>query len=221
MKVPTDYAGKKVRCKGCQEPLRVPASKPKSEPVAAASASGLAVGGGSSGDSRFGSSSSSSISSISLAELAEMEARAPVGVVQHDAVNFPEGKQPCPSCGSPCANEARLCVQCGYQFDGGTKLRTKKASDKLAAKVSGGSFPGLSFSSEPAWGTVISGVICLGIAVAAVVMDFNPGEDPRGWFQHILSASYAIGGKWIAGGLLGISGLAVVWWGLQGDSDSD
>lgn len=212
MKVPAEYAGKKVRCKGCTEAIRVPSTK--QEPVAAASGVDLASGSRTRSDDSFGSSSSSG---IDLNALAEMEAKAPVGVVQHDPTKFPEGKQPCPSCGVPCSNEAKLCVQCGYQFEGGRKLQTKKTSAKVASRVnSESSSP--TFGAEPAWGTVISGLICIGFGIAAIVLDFDPGEDPDGGFEQVLSWAYSFGGKWVAGGLLGLCGLGAVWWGWQGET---
>ena len=215
MKVPPEYAGKKVRCKGCQQTLRVPAAR--QEPVAAASGVGLSAAGRSASDDFLSSSSSSS--GIDLAELAAMEAKAPVGVVQHDPNAYPQGKQPCPSCGAPCSEEAKLCVQCGFQFDAGKKLRTKKTSDKVASRVSGGASAGPTFTAEPKWGTVIAGLFCIVFGICVMVMDFNPGEDSRGTFAKVLSWLYAVGGAWVAGGLLIVAGLVTAYWGWQGHDD--
>ena len=248
MKVPTEYAGKKVRCSGCKQPIRVPtpkaggdapASTPASKPTrskprrqtasagdsnaSSASKSGLAMldraDDGLSGLDRAGRSGGG----ISLAELAAMEAAAPVGPVQHDGIAAPpQGQQACPSCGKFCPDQAKLCIQCGYQFGSGKQLKTKKSSAKASASSA---FGGVSKSSvpdlDPAWGTVIAGVICLVLGVLAMVNDFDPGADSGKAVAQVLHFAYSIGGKWLAGGLLATLGALVTYWGFQGESDDD
>ena len=65
--VRADYAGKKAKCPGCKQPLRVPSPRPKR------SSTGVPIAAGAAGDP---GSSSAGAKSYSLADLAEMEANA-------------------------------------------------------------------------------------------------------------------------------------------------
>ncbi|MBX2851970.1 MAG: hypothetical protein KTR15_09520 [Phycisphaeraceae bacterium] len=125
--VRAEYAGKKVKCPGCKQPLRVPSPRPKRSSTGVPIAAGAAVGDG--GPSSVGEKS------YSLADLAEMEANANAEIkeLSHKAANRPnsiriEGGKDCPECGSSCKPDAVLCVHCGHNFESGKKLRTKKDS---------------------------------------------------------------------------------------------
>jgi DNA-directed RNA polymerase subunit RPC12/RpoP len=124
--VRTEYAGKKVKCPGCQKPLRVPAPRPKRSSTGVPIAAGTDSG-----------SSSAGAKSYSLADLAEMEANADAEIkelshkAQVSSIRIPNGKD-CPECGSSCKPDAVLCVSCGHSFEGGEKLKTKKSKEKVS-----------------------------------------------------------------------------------------
>lgn len=122
--VRAEYAGKKAKCPGCKQPLRVPSPRP------ARSSTGVPIAVGSDGGS-----SSASTKSYSLADLAEMEANAEVELTElsskaanrSNSVRI-EGGKDCPDCGSSANPEVVLCVHCGHNFESGKKLKTKKDS---------------------------------------------------------------------------------------------
>lgn len=127
--VRADYAGKKARCPGCKQPLRVPSPRPKR------SSTGVPVAvGASPGDSSAGAASS-----ISLEALAQMEANADAplkelssrGFSQPDHFRVEDGKD-CPSCNSSLKQDAVICVYCGHDFDSGKQLKTKQSKEKVA-----------------------------------------------------------------------------------------
>lgn len=177
--VRAEYAGKKAKCPGCKQPLRVPTPRPKR------SATGVPVAvGAASGDSSAGGESS-----ISLAALAEMEERAPVELReltpkvsrQSDAPRIAGGKD-CPDCNASVKPDAVICVHCGHNFESGKRLKTKKeskvgkaiASVKDAATRDGGQSAGPGYTL---WSVVAGAVFCvLGIAMA--LFNFRPESDP-------------------------------------------
>ncbi|MFK7790550.1 MAG: hypothetical protein AB8C95_13795, partial [Phycisphaeraceae bacterium] len=122
--VRAEYAGKKAKCPGCKNPLRVPSNRPKR------SATGVPIGAGA--DS---GSSSAGEKSYSLSDLAEMEANAAVELTeltskvsnQAGSARIKGGKD-CPECASSVKQEAVLCVNCGHNFDSGKKMKTQKTS---------------------------------------------------------------------------------------------
>lgn len=124
--VRAEYAGKKAKCPGCKQPLRVPSPRPKRSSTGVPVAAGE-VAGGDSGMSSGGGKS------YSLADLAAMEENAEVQLTElshksrPNSIRIPNGKD-CPDCGSSCKPDAILCVHCGHSFDGGKKLKTKKDS---------------------------------------------------------------------------------------------
>lgn len=126
--VRAEYAGKRVKCPGCKQPIRVPA------PRAKRSSTGVPVAVGAAPPE----SSSSGGSSISLADLLAMEERAPVElrelsskVTRQSQAPRIEGGKDCPGCDASVKPDAVLCVHCGHNFDSGKKLKTKKIKQKL------------------------------------------------------------------------------------------
>lgn len=123
--VRAEYAGKKAKCPGCKQPLRVPSPRPKR------SSTGVPVAGAVA--SSDPGASGAGAKSYSLADLAEMEANAEAEIkeLSHksrpNGARIPNGKD-CPECGASCKPEAVLCVHCGHSFEGGKKLKTKKES---------------------------------------------------------------------------------------------
>ena len=107
--VRAEYAGKKVKCPGCKQPLRVP------------------IGAGTGDDA--------AAKSYSLSDLAEMEANADIELRelsskakdQSNSVRIKGGKD-CPQCASSVKKEAVLCVNCGHNFDSGKQVKTQKIS---------------------------------------------------------------------------------------------
>lgn len=128
--VRAEYAGKKVRCPGCKEPLRVPAPRPKRSATGAPVAVGAAPADSSPGGA----------SSISLEALAAMEANAPIELRELSSKatrqsHSPriEGGKDCPGCDASVKPDAVLCVHCGHDFDSGKKLKTKQSKEKAPA----------------------------------------------------------------------------------------
>lgn len=123
--VRAEYAGKKAKCPGCKQPLRVPSPRPKR------SSTGVPIAAGAT--TSDSGSSSAGAKSYSLADLAEMEANAEAEIkelshkVRPNNIRIPNGKD-CPECGSSCKPDAVLCVHCGHNYESGKKLKTKKES---------------------------------------------------------------------------------------------
>ncbi|MGB0766449.1 MAG: hypothetical protein ACPGYV_01925 [Phycisphaeraceae bacterium] len=125
--VRAEYAGKRVKCPGCKQPLRVPSPRPKR------SATGVPVAAGVSEDPSGLSGGMSS--DISLAELAAMEENATAelkelsskAVAQPANLRVPGGKE-CPSCAASLKPDAVICVHCGHNYESGKQLKTKKDS---------------------------------------------------------------------------------------------
>lgn len=122
-----EYAGKKARCPGCKQPIRVPSPRPKR------SATGVPVAVGGADPSP----SSSSASGISLADLAEMEENAVAELkelstkttAQPASMRVPGGKA-CPGCDASVNPEAVICVHCGHSFETGEQLKIKKSKER-------------------------------------------------------------------------------------------
>lgn len=122
--VRAEYAGKKVRCPGCKQPLRVPVTRPKR------SATGVPVAAGADPSSASGTGSG-----LSLADLLAMENNAQAeikelsskGVARPSSIRIQGGKD-CPECNTSCKPDAVLCVHCGHNFESGKKTKTKSSS---------------------------------------------------------------------------------------------
>lgn len=122
--VRAEYVGKKVKCPGCKQPLRVPSPRPKR------AATGAPVTVAVDSDA-----SDASTKSYSLADLAEMEANAEVELTeltskvtnQASQVRIKGGKD-CPQCASSVKKEAILCINCGHNFESGKQHKTQKTS---------------------------------------------------------------------------------------------
>lgn len=128
--VRAEYAGKKAKCPGCQQPIRVPSPRPKR-----ATASGAPVASAAAGASGLGDLSGDSSAGPSLYDLAEMEQQAPAEMAEMTSrlggragiAQLKDGK-PCPACNTAVKQEAIICVHCGHNFESGKKLKTKKDS---------------------------------------------------------------------------------------------
>lgn len=125
--VNAEYAGKRVKCPGCAQALRVPLRRPKR------SATGVAVDGADASEVSGGIDSD-----ISLADLAAMEERAAVElrelstkVTRQSQAPRIEGGKDCPVCDASVKPDVVLCVHCGHSFESGKKLKTKKIKQKL------------------------------------------------------------------------------------------
>ncbi len=173
MGVRPEYAGKKVRCSGCQEPIRVPLAKPQR------AATGSPVTANSSQ-----SSSSNSASGISLADLAAMEQSAAVQTVEMSGRNGPRGGipqikdgKPCPSCTASVKQDAVLCIHCGYNFDNGKQFKTKQDS-AISKALSSIKPDGEEASNRPLY-TIAIGVITFGLGLATLLLDYDPTTSNR------------------------------------------
>ena len=180
--VRAEYAGKKAKCPGCKQPLRVPSPRPKR------SSTGVPVAGAAAASDP--GASSAGAKSYSLADLAEMEANAEVELneLSHksrpNSVRIPNGKD-CPACGASCKAEAVLCVHCGHSFEGGKKLKTKKSKEG-AVTVKGAA----AGTGKAVLGLVIASIVAIIFAVA--------------WVGIVLITGYELGFvAWIMGGVIG------------------
>ena len=178
--VRAEYAGKKARCPGCKQPLRVPSPRPRR------SATGVPIAVG--GDS---GSSSAGEKSYSLADLAAMEANADVepkelsskAAKRPNSIRIQGGKD-CPDCGSSVKPQAVLCVHCGHNFDSGKKLKTKTDSkvgkafssvkDAATRERDSDGYEGPRWSL---WGIILGGVLTA-TGAAMAFFDFRPESDP-------------------------------------------
>jgi len=121
--VRAEYAGKKAKCPGCKQPLRVPSPRPKR------SSTGVPIAAGATDSD----ASSASQKSYSLADLVEMEANADAELTElsHKGrprnIRIANGKD-CPDCGASCKPAAVLCVDCGHNFESGNKTKAVKQS---------------------------------------------------------------------------------------------
>lgn len=156
--VRADYAGKKARCPGCKQPLRVPSPRPKR------SSTGVPVAvGASPGDSSLGG-----VSSISLEALVAMEANADAelkelsskGIAQPSSMRVQGGKE-CPGCSSSLKQDAVICVYCGHSFESGKQLKIQQSKEKVAA-IKGPK----TLKQKAIYGLVIAGLVVIaGVAI--------------------------------------------------------
>ena len=196
--VRAEYAGKKAKCPGCKNPLRVPSPRPKR------SSTGVPIAAGT-GDSN---SSGAGEKSYSLADLAEMEANANAEIkeLSHKAANRPnsiriEGGKDCPGCGSSCKPDAVICVHCGHNFDSGKKLKTKKDSKvgkafasvkDAAASESDGGGGGLANGLNNLW-TLCAGAFFCVLGIGAIFYDWDLSENDSGKGRIISDLFNALG----------------------------
>jgi hypothetical protein len=212
--VRAEYAGKKAKCPGCKQPLRVPSPRPKR------SSTGVPIAAGT-GDS---GSSSAGAKSYSLADLAEMEANADAEIkeLSHKAANRPNsvripGGKDCTECGSSCKPDAVICVHCGHNFESGKKLKTKKDSKLGNAVRSVASAVGeedddgesdLWKYAVPTIGFFIVGILCF-VGVAGKITEGIPLEA-----ADSIHGLYETMGPFGSGGLFCFFGAISggIWW---------
>lgn len=180
--VRAEYAGKKVKCPGCSQPIRVPSPRPKR------SATGVPIAAStSSGDSSLGFSSDISLEALAAMEenaTAELRQLSPKAAAQPAAMRVPGGKE-CPGCGASVKPDAVICVHCGHSFESGKQLKTKKSKERQVS-VKGA-----------AAGT---GKAALGLLIAGVVALFFAGI----WVGIVFVTGYELGFvAWIMGGVIG------------------
>ncbi len=128
--VPENYAGKMVRCPQCKEPAKVPVPAPPAQvaqPVAAASQENELIW---TDDLLKGAAQGAAVAAMTSSQ-----------AVTHGM--FQAGGNTCPTCGRPCANDAVLCVTCGYNFKSGhqVRLQLEKPAAVKGQKASGISRP--------------------------------------------------------------------------------
>lgn len=160
--VRAEYAGKRVKCPGCKQPIRVPAPRPKR------SSTGVPVAVGASSDAPTANGGSS----MTLADLLAMEERAPVKLRELSSKatrqsNAPriEGGKDCPSCDASVKPDAMLCVHCGHNFESGKRLKTKKSKEKVAAAKGP-----KTLKQKAIYGLAIAGIVAIaGAAIWGVI----------------------------------------------------
>jgi len=124
--VKEEYAGKRVRCPKCKEPVRVPEPEVEEDFELEMISEGDPFAGGAASD---------------LAALAAMEEGADAQIPGYEA---PPRGNPCPSCGTACAPRAKLCTHCGYNFKtkGATQTHVQAAAPSYGTHRAGGSSSG-------------------------------------------------------------------------------
>ena len=219
--VRTEYAGKRVKCPGCKQPVRVPSPRPKRSSTGVP----VAVGAASSDPSPGGASS------ISLADLAEMEenAHAELKELSPKAASRPQGRRieggkDCPGCGSSVKPEAVICVHCGNNFESGKKLKTKKdskvgkafSSVKDSASNVEVSWTGLLLSFRYIIGGI--GLCALGIMMAFFGMrpdsESSSSTKTEAMSKFLAFFFDTLGGT-VCGGILLFLGLCCIGYGLR------
>lgn len=188
MAVRAEYAGKKARCTGCKQPVRVPSPRPKR----AATGAPVTVGTGSSGHMPADDDSTS----MSLEELAAMEQAATGSIAEltskagaRSGAPQVKGGKPCPSCGSSIKQDAVICIHCGHNFNSGKQLKTKKlkAQKEKGPGASTGSSGGGGVSAGlNNLGTFIAGGIFVVLGIGVIFYDWD------------LSESSGRKGRWVA-----------------------
>lgn len=177
-----DYAGKKVRCPGCKQPIRVPSPRPQR------SATGVPVAmGDSPGDSSAGGASSISLEALAAMEenaTAELRHLSPKSSAQPEAMRVPGGKE-CPGCDASVKPDAVICVHCGHNFESGKQLKTKKSKERQVSVKGAAAGTG-----KAVLGLVIAGVVALFFAAI--------------WVGIVFITGYELGFvAWIMGGVIG------------------
>ena len=215
------YAGKKIRCPGCKEPMRVPSPRSKR------TATGSPIAAGSSS-----SSAGQSAAGISLAELAALEDQAHVEIkeLSTKAGNRSggpriEGGKDCPGCGASTNPNAVICVHCGHNFESGKQLKTKKdtklgkaMSSMKGATASAGEGAVSSVGEWSWWSVGVGGVLSV-LGVAMAFYNFRPESDPTAdeahIFEIILLFMYDTMGPMVSGGITLFVGLALLTFGFR------
>jgi hypothetical protein len=108
-----ELAGKTVKCPGCQKPLKIPGG------AAPAKASAKAPAKPSSSVASKSAAPSPAGGMSDLFDEAGMRAAA-------------KGTMPCPGCGEALAQDAIVCVKCGYNMKLGRKMSTIKTGSESA-----------------------------------------------------------------------------------------
>ncbi len=210
MGVRPEYAGKKARCSGCKQPLRVPTPRPRKarKPQRAATGVPVEMDGASPG----GSSLPGESSAISLEELAALEQAAPAHTAEmtaragaHAATpQVPDGKA-CPGCGTSVKQEAVICVHCGHSFQSGKRLKTKKDS-KIGKALAAATAPDEETEGAPLK-TMFTALVFIVFGLATMIWNYDPaGSDPEG-AEILVKYVYDNLGQYPTGGLLILVGL--------------
>ncbi|WP_432797291.1 hypothetical protein [Poriferisphaera sp. WC338] len=146
--VPEEYAGKKVRCTQCSNPVRVP--EPVVEEVA---------------DEEYGLGDLDDLmpNEQDLADQMGLKKAVGVNTGGSGVVTAPvasAGQGVCPNCGAVVRPDAKLCVGCG-NFIGGGKVKTKKGKAKEKGEGGGGAGMGRMIGAVMGGGAVavVMGVI--------------------------------------------------------------
>lgn len=174
--VRAEYAGKKAKCPGCKQPLRVPSPRPKR------SSTGVPVATGGSSAPSPGRSAVG----VSLSDLAAMEANADAELIELSpkAANRPnniriEGGKDCPNCGASVKPDAVICVHCGHNFESGKRLKTKKDSKvgNAVRSVAGAVTEPDEEDQATPWKTLLSSAVFLIFGGAVAFYDYRPDDE--------------------------------------------
>lgn len=204
------YAGRRVRCPKCKEPVRVPKPKVEDDFELEMVAAGGA-GGADDFDLEMVSERDAGGGSSDLNALAAMEAGADAQVQAAGAT--------CPSCGSLAKPGAALCVACGYNFKSGRKLNTAVTAAPFAGK---GKPKKDKQVEDPASGKDIWWGIAALIAAVGIfwyLWDFEQSNDQTREIYFIVAWLYNIGGptfgKWLASVPFALGGIYMLYSGAK------
>lgn len=188
--VKDEFAGKRVRCPKCKEPVRVP------KPAVEDDFELEMVSAGDSGDDFDLEMVSEGDAGGALYALAEMEAGAAAEIPNHQ--QQPAGNT-CPQCGNACAPRAKVCVGCGYSFKNGGQASTtvQATSDAQAAsKQKDAEDPNYMSPGK----MVLSGLflMAVGVGIYYYLWDFEHSNDTERSIYWLIAVLYNFGGIWVA-----------------------
>ena len=133
-----EYAGRKIKCPGCKQPLRVPTPRPARSASESAVGVVAAVVSPAAPRSMPDPPTSADTGSLdALYELADMESRADGQVAAGPkAARASDAAKTCPGCDKPVKPGAVICLDCGHNFESGKKLKTKTSKEKASMAAS-------------------------------------------------------------------------------------
>jgi len=121
-----ELAGKTVKCPACQKPLKIPGGAAPAKTAAKPDAAKAAA-------KASGDDDDYSLTAEDPPPRPKSDLFAEVGLKA-----APKGTMPCPGCMEPLAQDAIICVKCGYNMKLGRKMKTMTTSGESAGSIGHG-----------------------------------------------------------------------------------